>query len=435
MSKIQEAIEIMTRIIDGGIDNFHAKDKEKETINHSNNEDTKSNESSNDPHEDHNKLENEKELKKQKKIEENFKLHDSLDCRRLLEEFRKLFAQKPTADYEDNATAIIEKLTQAKAAKSNKSNIKTNINNSNEDGKTNNNKSAYNNDDNENKKKGFYGNLNAKNTNSAEIFRLVRNNNNNNIISKNNNYECGDTTKENEMVFTNYIKTRLESKDPSEISLKHYTKYKSLLLAFEETKKSLHNPDSSSVASGHTGHNTKSTTGYTMSHKESNFNKTNNNNKLNNNFQPQKFNFRSNFYSKTANDWNKNADLLNNGKKQIANNSKNSVNYGSTNLRNVGNISGSNNNSPNKFGKTGFNFNTSRMNHMSKKIRLPDPQYNFNYQAQYFGVHENIDKNNNHNYGNFFLPLLNKKDKETCNHDNDFVPKKLMMELKERNQI
>lgn len=426
MSKIQDAIEIMTRIIDGGIDNLHAKDKEKETIHH--NEDEKSNDSCHEAHEEQQQQQNEieKELKKQKQVEENFKLHDALDCRLLLEEFRKLFAQKPTADYEDNATAIIDKLFQAKgaAAAKNAGGIKYASG----------------------AKKSFYGNLKpGKNSNSAEIFRVVRNNkgndngnnnNNNNNCDASMNNKCsssGEANKLDEMVFTNYIKSRLESKDPSEISIKQYSKYKSLLLAFEETKKCLNNADSS-VASGNTGHKTKST-GYTLSHKQSNFNNNyqNLNNNNNNHYQSQQFQFRSDFYNNTARDWNK-PNLLGSGKKQFANSKLSNNNNAKSG--NFGNI-GSSNNSPEKFGKTGFNYKSSnnRINAMSKKIKLPDPQYNFNYQAKYFGVDVNLDKNN-HKYGNFLLPLLNKKDKEKGHNDNnDFVPKTLMMELKNRNEL
>lgn len=410
MTKIQDAIEIMTRIIDGGIDNFHAKDKEKETIHH--NEEDKSNESCHDIHEEH-QNETEKELKKQKQVEENFKLHDALDCRLLLEEFRKLFAQKPTSDYEDNATAIIEKLFQGKSGQ-NVNNVSDNSN-SNEGENKNGNVN--------NKKKNFYGNLKSdKNKNSAEIFRFVRNNNKKDINNNNSdasvNDKSHDANKQEDMVFTNFIKNRLESKDPNEISMKQYNKYKSLLLAFEETKKCLNNPDSS-VASGNTGHNTKST-GFTVSQKKSIFNKNN----LNNKYQPQQFQFRSDFYSNTVKDWNKKANLLGSGKNQSSKNNEKFNNNFSI---------GTNNNSPDKLGKTGFDNNSYKLNSMSKKIKLPDPQYNFNYQAKYFGNDQSLDKNN-HKYGNFLLPLLNKKEKEK-NHDNDFVPKTLLMELKQRNEL
>lgn len=405
MSKIQDAIEIMTRIVDGGIDNFHAKDKEKETI-HNDNEDDKTNKSCHVAHEEHQQNENQKELKKQKQIEENFKLHDALDCRLLLEEFRKLFAQKPTADYEDNATAIVDKLFQEKSA-ANKPNAQV--------GNNNNASNANNGQSNIVKKKIFYGNLKAgKNSNSDEIF----NNNCDVSISNksgipNTNFQGSNNNKQDDMVFTNYIKSRLENKDPNEICLKHYKKYKSILLAFEETKKFLNNPDSS-VASGNTAHNTRST-GYTANFKKSVYGTMNQH-------QPQQFQFRSNFYNNTAKDFYKDANLPGSGKKQRVNIKTSNAKLG---------IINSGNNSPDKLRKTGYNFNSSRVNAMSRKIKLLDPQYNFNYQAKYFGVDENLDKNN-HKYGNFLLPLLNKKEK---NHGNSFIPKTLLMELKQRNEL
>jgi len=369
MSKIQEAIDIMKRIIEGGIDNFHAKEKEKEkeTINH-NKEDDRSNESFYDPHEEQ-LNETDKELKKQKQIEENFRLHDALDCRLLLEEFRKLFAQKPTSDYEDNATAIIEKLFQEKGPKNQ---FKGDINKAEE---------GENHKINGNKKNNFYGNLKGgKNSNSAEIFRLVRNNKNHNtnencemsVSNKSGNLNSNtagtEGTKQDDMVFTNYIKNRLENKDPNEISVKQYNKYKSLLLAFEETKKCLNNPDSS-VTSGNTGNNTKST-GFTLSHRRANFNNINNkhNGNYNSNiqYQPQQFQFRSDFYSNTSKGWTKNHHLLgevNNKQAVNAKNSKHSKYGNSTNMTSL-------NNSPDKNRTTSVNFYSSKINTISKKIKL-----------------------------------------------------------------
>jgi len=228
-----------------------------------------------------------------------------------------------------------------------------------------------------------------------------------------NNYTYQNDPYQEDMVFTNYIKNRIDNKDPCQISIKQYGKYKSLLLAFEETTKCINNPDSS-VISGNTGHHTKST-GFSVTNRNSVFNP---NTTRNNNF----YNKINNCYSNTTKEWNKNGKLFGNN----ANNNLNNKNL-------LGNGNGNNTNynkSPEKLSKTSYNSNFNfRNNGVGKKIKLPDPQYNFNYQAKYFGVDENLDKQKNKKYDNFLLPLLKKKEN---NAENDFVPKTLLMELKQQ---
>ncbi len=438
MSKIQEAIEVMKKIIDGGIDNLHIKDG----INHKKDENDDHSSISNQDKEFHDGFlnEEEKELKKKKQIEENFRLHDSLDCRKLLEEFRKLFAQKPTSDYEDNAAAIIEKLFKGKNGKGNIfDKLQVNKNQrKNFFEKFIENKDKYtskNTKQNIQQEKESYGNFDNSDgiTNKEFISKTKNGSDNFNELNKSKNMSFSNGEKVNnnmnkdkddnsdDMIFTNYIKSRLDNKDPCDISVKKYDKYKSLFLAFEETKKCLNNVDSS-VISGNTGNNTKST-GFSVNNRNSVFNP----NTTRYNFN-EKFN---NYYNKTNNDWNKNNKLLGNISK---NNQTNKIMFsdGKSNLNNF--IKGINKNnfdkSQDKFSKTNYDSSHNfRINSVNKKIKLPDPQYNFNYKAKYFGEEENSEKNKNKKYESFLLPLLKKNDN---NADNDFVPKNLLIELKQQ---
>lgn len=415
MSKIQEAIDIMTKIIDGGIDNLHSK--EKETINH--HEDDKSI-ASNDFHHDEHLNENERELKKKKQVEETFRLHDALDCRVLLEEFRKLFAQKPTADYEDNATAIIEKLFQIGNNKTNKKSTEG------EESKGKKKNLASLDDKKKNQLAQLITNLKTKNSNKDSS--TDQNQNTKSAVQENNFLE--NELEKDDMVFTKYIKNKLESKDPNQICMNQYKKYKSLLLAFEETKKCMNNYDSS-VISGNTGHNTRSTGfSYPQNKKCLKSNMSNNENSdYNNTFDQKQFQFRADFYNNTTKDWNKKGKNIGNTKE---------INFKSPN-NNFPHTKPIYNNSPGKSSKTNntyinyMNNYITTKNNLNKKVKLPDPQYNFNYQAKYFGGEDNMDKNKNQKYENFLLPFLNKKEKSS--NEKDFVPKTLLMELKQRNEI
>ena len=311
MQKIKDAIEIMKKIIDGGIETIN-----KDTIE----------ENENDSKYEHTENDHTKEQKKLKQTEENFKLHDGLDCRILLEEFRKLFAQKPTSDNEDNAAGIIDNLFKKKEENNKKpEKILPNLND------------------------------NAKKRLSS-IFRLKKNNSD---------FKAEEMIPK-EMIFTNYIKEKLDKKDPSEISIKKYQKYKSLLLAFEETKKCLNNVDNSIASFNHT-----KSTGVTM-------NKKNDNNKLKGPYN-------------TMSDWNKN-DHRNNG-------------------------------SQSKFSRLNNNFVINKG--VVKKMKLPDPQYNFNYQVKYFGAKENFDNykiEEFKKFRNFLLPNIKKE-------NSDYIPKNFLSEL------
>ena len=158
----------------------------------------------------------------------------------------------------------------------------------------------------------------------------------------------------------------MDKKDPSEISIKKYQKYKSLLLAFEETKKCLNNVDNSIASFNHT-----KSTGVTM-------NKKNDNNKLKGPYN-------------TMSDWNKN-DHRNNG-------------------------------SQSKFSRLNNNFVINKG--VVKKMKLPDPQYNFNYQVKYFGAKENFDNykiEEFKKFRNFLLPNIKKE-------NSDYIPKNFLSEL------
>lgn len=439
MTKIQDAIATMTKIIDGGIDHHHEENKDSNNENNNNNFNKKNENILTENNEDNPNYENERELKRQKIAEENFKLHDTLDCRVLLEEFRQLFAQRPTSDYEDNAIAIIEKLFKIDGSKSkdhtlsseNKeesNNIFKNISTKKKKqiseifhlkpkkaelcrDKDNIKDIHADQDSNPNKKtRNFIGIIkshdsDSNNANPTNSFHIT---NESNRYKNINNLPTEEMNPE-DMVFTNYIKNRMDNKNPTEIGIQNYNKYKSLLLAYEETKKCINNAEASVASFG----NTKST-GFSM----------NNNN--NNNTNKRSIYSVSNYKSPSdinglhpIKDWNVNINNIEDKNKKdkiLYNNMKNNYNIANRNYDN------NDNDEMNRFSKTVQNYiisNNKKKNNKPKKIKLPDPQYNFNYQAKYFGDSSNLgNKKDEQRYNNFLLPLIKKT--ELSNRNNGY---------------
>jgi len=396
VSKIQDAIEIMNKIIDKGIE-FNLTEA---------NNNNKNEKESNDEEEN----EKEKEKKKEKEKEEILKLHDNIDFRILFEEFYKIFDQKPYTFNDNNSNNDKNSLNNKNIIKDKSTifplmeKIDKEIDKENEnDNDKEIDKIKINNLNlpKENKKQRIKTatlpskiNNNNKNSKNEEIlFNTMPNNNffntQNSFFTYNNNqYDIKDEN----LVFTNYLKDKLNKFNVMQKNLENYEKFKSVKLAINETNKAYNNKSDYSINSA----NQTKSTGFSY--------------KPNIDINKSKLN---EIYKKNNKD---KFDILN-----MKNNDKNKVKEKSN-----GNLKA------NKMDFQNHTRNFFNENNEFRKKLIPDSQSDQNNKDKILNIKDdknNYNENNHCKFHSFMLPILNNEDNSVSVLQKDYIPNKFLNEI------
>jgi hypothetical protein len=213
MTKIQDAIEIMNKLIEGNDENINHNFKFK------------------------NENENLKDLdeKKEKETLEFFKMHEKIDCRILFDEFKKIFSQKPTSDIKNesnyitigendkfNSLPLVKRISKErnknleKIEGSEKIKIQEIF-------------------ENKPNRIDCFDKYNSKNMKYDEMGISL----NSKSSYDNNDEENFLKISNKDLIFTNYLSNSMNKIDSKKIYKKNFEKYKSIEIALKETNKAI----------------------------------------------------------------------------------------------------------------------------------------------------------------------------------------------------